>query len=183
MSPLGWHPPHLLDNTDTQYLGDQHWHQCWFFRFLSFFVSFCLSMFQLVYVFVCFFTINFKFLKTIDLLSLYMWAFNSGLELKKYKLCLKMFCKFFQKIRGKALVSGFCIFACGWKFSLLIRLQDFSNFITQETGYIKLLPRHYSVTRYSRSQCFRLVMVRHTQFFLDQSDCNILETPITRKRF
>ena len=24
MSPLGWHLPHLVDNTDTLYLGDQH---------------------------------------------------------------------------------------------------------------------------------------------------------------
>ena len=24
MSPLGCHPPHLVDNTDTLYLGDQH---------------------------------------------------------------------------------------------------------------------------------------------------------------
>ena len=24
MSPLGSHPPHLVDNTDTQHLGDQH---------------------------------------------------------------------------------------------------------------------------------------------------------------
>ena len=24
MSPLGRHQPHLVDNTDTQYLGDQH---------------------------------------------------------------------------------------------------------------------------------------------------------------
>ena len=24
MSPLGYHPPHVVDNTDTLYLGDQH---------------------------------------------------------------------------------------------------------------------------------------------------------------
>ena len=24
MNPLGWHPPYLVDNTDTMYLGDQH---------------------------------------------------------------------------------------------------------------------------------------------------------------
>ena len=24
MSFLGWHPPHLMDNTDTLYLGDLH---------------------------------------------------------------------------------------------------------------------------------------------------------------
>ena len=26
MSPLGWHPPHLVDNTDTLYLGDQQYY-------------------------------------------------------------------------------------------------------------------------------------------------------------
>ena len=30
---------------------------------------------------------------------------------------------------------------------------------------------------------FCLVMVRHTQFFLDQPDSKILETPITQKKF
>ena len=25
MSLLGWHPLHLMDNTDTLYLGDQYW--------------------------------------------------------------------------------------------------------------------------------------------------------------
>ena len=24
MTPLGWHPPHLADNTDTLYLEHQH---------------------------------------------------------------------------------------------------------------------------------------------------------------
>ena len=32
MNLLGWHPPHLMDNTDTLYLGDQYW--C-FFMFIS----------------------------------------------------------------------------------------------------------------------------------------------------
>ena len=42
MSPLGWHPPHLVNHTDTQYLGDQHWQQTvlvfldfYFFVFIS----------------------------------------------------------------------------------------------------------------------------------------------------
>ena len=50
MSPLGRHPPHLVDNTDTQYLGDQHLQQCWFFRFFFFFLTICLSMCQSVCV-------------------------------------------------------------------------------------------------------------------------------------
>ena len=38
ISPLGWHPSHLVDNTDTLYLGDQHWQTdiAVFFRFLHF---------------------------------------------------------------------------------------------------------------------------------------------------
>ena len=42
MSPLGWHPPHPVDNTDTLYPGDQHWQQTvlvfldfYFFMFIS----------------------------------------------------------------------------------------------------------------------------------------------------
>ena len=27
MNPLRWHPPHLVNNTDTLYLEDQHWQQ------------------------------------------------------------------------------------------------------------------------------------------------------------
>ena len=41
MSPLGWHPPHLVDNTDTV-SGDQQWQQTllafldfYFFVFIS----------------------------------------------------------------------------------------------------------------------------------------------------
>ena len=102
MSPLGWHPPCLVDNTDTQYPGDHHWHQCWFFRFFSFFVSVCLYMFQLVCVFVCIFTINLKFLKTHNywLVQLVYVSLDSGLELKKWKLCIKTFRKFPKKSWG-----------------------------------------------------------------------------------
>ena len=102
MSPLGWHPPYLVDNTDTQYPGDHHWHQCWFFRFFSFFVSVCLYMFQLVCVFVCIFTINLKFLKTHNywLVQLVYVSLDSGLELKKWKLCIKTFRKFPKKSWG-----------------------------------------------------------------------------------
>ena len=108
MSPLGWHPPHLVDNTDTQYLGDQHWHQCWFLDVFSFFVSVCLSMFQLVCVFVCLFTINLKFLKTHDywVVQLVYVSLNSGVEFKKCKLYIKMF-RDFPKKSEWGLVSGF----------------------------------------------------------------------------
>ena len=47
MSSLGWHSPHLSDNTDTQYLGDEHWQQ---FGFLDFFL-FCAYL--CVHVSVC----------------------------------------------------------------------------------------------------------------------------------
>ena len=38
MRPLGYHPPHLVDNADTLYLGNQHWQQTVFFlySFISF---------------------------------------------------------------------------------------------------------------------------------------------------
>ena len=52
MSPLGWHPPHLVDNTDTLPLGDQHWQQAvlfFFFRFLLF----CVHQFAYVSVSLC----------------------------------------------------------------------------------------------------------------------------------
>ena len=51
MSPLGWHPPHLVDNTDTLYLGDQHWQSTVlvFFRFLFF----CIHLFAYVSVTLC----------------------------------------------------------------------------------------------------------------------------------
>ena len=63
MNPSGWHPPHLVDNTDTLYLGDQHWQQqCWFFRFLLFGVHLFVYMLVSVSVRLC--TIYLKFLKT-----------------------------------------------------------------------------------------------------------------------
>ena len=44
-SPLGWHHSHLVGNTDTQYLGDQQWQQCWCFRFCLVHLSVCVSTF------------------------------------------------------------------------------------------------------------------------------------------
>ena len=37
-NPLKWHLPHLVDNTNTFYLGDQHWQQTVlvYFKFLIF---------------------------------------------------------------------------------------------------------------------------------------------------
>ena len=111
MNPLGWHPPHLVDNTDTHW--HQHWHQCWFFRF-SFLcvcvcvcVSVCLSMFQLVCVFVRLFTINLKFLKSHNywLVQLVYVSLNSGLELKKFNLYIKMFRNFSEKSGGGGGIS------------------------------------------------------------------------------
>ena len=50
MSAWGWYPPHLVDNTDTQYLRDQHWQQCSVFRFFFYFLSICLSVSLSVYI-------------------------------------------------------------------------------------------------------------------------------------
>ena len=66
MSPLGWHPPpHLVDSTDTLYLGDQHWQETvlvfldfYFFAFIN------LPMCHSVCVSVGLFAIHSKFLKT-----------------------------------------------------------------------------------------------------------------------
>ena len=63
MNPLGWHPPYLVDNTDTLYLVDQHWQQkCRFFRFLLFCVH--LLVYMLVSVSARLYAIHLKFLGT-----------------------------------------------------------------------------------------------------------------------
>ena len=92
MSPLGWQSPHLVDNTDTQYLGEQHWQQCWCFRFCFFFVSICLRMCQSVFVSVHLFRINLKFLKTHKywLAQLLYLSLVSGLLLETWRMHLKM---------------------------------------------------------------------------------------------
>ena len=63
MSPLGWHPPHLVNHTDTQYLGDQHWQQTVLvFLDFYFFVFISLPMCQRVSVDLL--AIHFKYKKT-----------------------------------------------------------------------------------------------------------------------
>ena len=108
MSPLGWHPPHLVDNTNTQYLGDQHWQWCWCFRF-SFLVCICLSICQSVCVSVHLITIILKFLKTYNyyLAQLVYVSLVSGRELRQCKLYIKMLRNSSKKIMGEALLSGF----------------------------------------------------------------------------
>ena len=51
MSSLGWYPLHLVDNTNTLYLGDQYWYQTvlLFFRFSLF----CVHQFAYVWVSLC----------------------------------------------------------------------------------------------------------------------------------
>ena len=76
MSPLGWHPPHLVANTDTRYLGDQHGQKCWVFLEIYFLFCVYLFVYVLVRVSVHLSTINLKFLKTHNywLAHSYMWA-------------------------------------------------------------------------------------------------------------
>ena len=92
MSSLGWHHPYLVDNTDTQYLGNQNWQQFWRFRFFSFFASTCFSTCHSVCVSVHLFKINLKFLKTYNywLGQVSYVSFVSGLELKACRMYIKM---------------------------------------------------------------------------------------------
>ena len=92
MSPLGWHAPHLVDNTDTQYLRDQHWQQCWCLRFSFFFVFISLSMCQSVCLSVDLLRINLKFLNIHNywLAQLLYVSLVSGLELKTCRMHIKM---------------------------------------------------------------------------------------------
>ena len=50
MRPLGWHPPHLVDNADTLYLENQNWQQA----VLFFFIYFCVHQLPYVSVTMCF---------------------------------------------------------------------------------------------------------------------------------
>ena len=109
MSPLGWHPPHLMNNSNTQYLGDQHWQQCWFFVFL-FFLSICLSRCKsLCSLSVHLFTINLKFSTTHNywLAQLVYMSLVSGLELKNCKLRIKMLRNSSKKSKWETIVLGF----------------------------------------------------------------------------
>ena len=101
MSSLGWYSPYLVNNTDTQYLGAQHWQQCWFFRIFFFFFlcpSVCLCVNQSVWLYV--FTIHLKFLKTHNywLAQLVYVSF----EFKaKVKMHIKMLRNFPKKSEGR----------------------------------------------------------------------------------
>ena len=109
MSPLGWHPPHLMNNSNTQYLRDQHWQQCWFFVFL-FFLSICLSRCKsLCSLSVHLFTINLKFSTTHNywLAQLVYMSLVSGLELKNCKLRIKMLRNSSKKSKWETIVLGF----------------------------------------------------------------------------
>ena len=101
--PSGWHHLHLVDNKDTQYLVDQHWQQCWCFRFPFFFVSICLSLCQSVCVSVHLFRINLKFLKTHNywLGQVLYVSLASGLELKPCRMHIKMLGKSSKKSWGR----------------------------------------------------------------------------------
>ena len=205
MSPLGWHPPYLVDNTDTQYLGDQHWQQCWLFRFFSFLCpSVCLCVNQSVWLLV--FTIHLRFLK-IQNYWLAQLVYVRFEFMAWVKMHIKMFRNFPKKSGGRywfqdlgqkrlfiynqhlPILLDLCVVLCGsvkCSFSVysvifsscqtvnncIGNMSDFpeflhlarnflnqSNFHTQETSYIKHVPRHYRGTRHSRNQCFCLVMV------------------------
>ena len=78
-------PPHLLDDTDTLYLGDQHWQLCWFFLFF-FLVSTCLSLCQSVCV-------------SVRLKQIYV-NLSWGLELKKSTNYVSKHLEILPKNRG-----------------------------------------------------------------------------------
>ena len=75
MSPLGWHPPHLMYNTYTPYLGTTIDNSV---GFLDFFSILCPSVWLSVCV--CTSVYNLKFLKTHNywLARLHMWALFQG---------------------------------------------------------------------------------------------------------
>ena len=105
MIPLRWHPPHLVHNTNTQYLGNQHWHQCWFFRFFFYFVSICLSVSLCLYI--CLQSQVFENSQLLTSSFIYV-SLVSGLELKTWRLRNLSECVgILPKNQGEALVSGF----------------------------------------------------------------------------
>ena len=108
MSPLGWHPSHLVTKTDSQDLGTSIDNSV---GFLAFF--FCVSIFclcQSLYLSLCLFTINLKFLKT----HYHYWlsqvvyvSFVLGLTLKKCKLRIKMLKNSSKTMWGRHYWQGF----------------------------------------------------------------------------
>ena len=106
MSPLRAHPPHLVDSTNTQYLGGQHWLQSRFFFF--YFVSICFSIGQSVCLYICLQLIsNFWKLTTIDRL-VYICEPGFRARIKKVKTAYVLEClRILPKNEGEALVSGF----------------------------------------------------------------------------
>ena len=105
MSAWGWHPPHLVDNADTQYLGDHHWQQCSCFRFTVSFASICLSMCQSVCVSVHLFRINLKFFKTHNywLAQLLYVSLFPGLELKTSRMHISRCLGIFPENHGRGI--------------------------------------------------------------------------------
>ena len=108
MSPLRAHPPHLVDSTNTQYLGGQHWQQSWFFFFFFYFVSICFSIGQSVCLYICLQLIsNFWKFTTIDRL-VYICEPGFRARIKKVKTAYVLEClRILPKNEGEALVSGF----------------------------------------------------------------------------
>ena len=107
MNPLGWHPPHLVDNTDIQYLGDQHWQQCWQFRFSFFFVSICFSVSLCLYICLQSHVFENSQLLTSSFISMSLvW----GLELKNMSTpCVSECLGILPKNQGETLQSGFAL--------------------------------------------------------------------------
>ena len=44
MNTSGWHPPCIVDNTDTLYLGDQHCQETVLVFFMSFYVMYVMQL-------------------------------------------------------------------------------------------------------------------------------------------
>ena len=89
-------PPHLVDNTDTQYLRDQHWQQCWCFRFFSF----CVHLLVYVSIALCVCTSVYSYSQVLNV------SLVSGLELKS-AACLLKCLGTFLKAMGEVLVTWF----------------------------------------------------------------------------
>ena len=244
MSPLGWHPSHIVDDTDTQYLGDQDWQQFRFFRVFFFFLSTCLSLYQSVCVSVHLFTINLEFLKTHNywLAQLVYMTLVSGLELKNCKMPNKILKNSSKKTKWEAKLLGFgskqppqqqstpfcfigpvysivvlwnvcflslqsSLYFSAWLWTTTLEIyvrffwtlhvvtyflkqsdcstfenwmfmrQDLLNFYVDIIMWLDILTTNELI------KCFRLVMVRHTQLCLKQSNSKIIEILATQEKF